>query len=141
MKNSFIDLIRKFQQECHNRNCEDCELYNQCNRNILYYNLYDIQSNIPLISSLDYYTLKNIDNEFLYYYLCRDGEGDLFLYENIPNRVGDIWFTDKENIGKIYRFKEFNDSFKNIQWDTMPIQIIDYINAYEKTYEEKIDDE
>ena len=141
MKNSFIDLIRKFQQECNNRNCEDCELYSQCNRQILYYNLYDIQNNIPLISFLDYYTLKNIDDKFLYYYLCRDGEGDLFLYENIPNRVGDIWFTDKENMGKIYRFKEFNNSFKNIQWNTMPIQIIDYIDAYEKAHEEKIDDE
>lgn len=62
-----------------------------------------------------------------YKYLARDKDGNLYVYENKPEKKGRFhWYYYD---GKIYGFSTFNHHFQFIQWsDEEPWSITDIIN-------------
>lgn len=83
------------------------------------------------ISKIEFTILNEVDDKWKY--MARDDNGDLFLYEDRPEKMAYSWIDDKN--GYYHCFHAFNELFKFVKWeDNEPYLIDDLLNS--KKYEE-----
>lgn len=81
------------------------------------------------ISKIEFTILNEIDDKWKY--IARDSEGDLYLYEDRPDKGVRNWIDHKNNY--YHHFYAFNELFKLIKWEyEEPYEIAKLIADYEK---------
>ena len=55
-------------------------------------------------------------------YLARDKNGDLYLFNDIPQRGKECWWAEKGVDGTYLRIEESH--FPEVTWETEPVQVV-----------------
>ena len=83
----------------------------------------------PLLSEAEYHILKNSSTRWKW--IARDRDGDLFLYENEPNKSNVYWIAERGDID----LTVYNHLFPCVKWkDDEPWEIAKLLERYEEEH-------
>ena len=81
---------------------------------------------VPLLSEAEYHILNNSSTRWKW--IARDRDGDLFLYENEPNKSNVYWMNERGDID----LTVYNHLFSCVKWeDDEPWEIAKLLERYE----------
>lgn len=111
--------------------CKDCffhEAGNHCSNIKVKWLLSECKEPIKL-SKLEYDILKYLSDNTIHMYIVRDGNGNIFLYDEEPQKSESApWWTGRG----MYHMKMFNKLFQFVQWeDSEPTSINNVLNNCE----------
>lgn len=109
--------------------------------NCIFYDMGDHCSNVKIkwllseykepvkVSKLEYDILKYLSDNTIHMYIVRDGNGNIFLYDEEPQKSeSSPWWTGRG----MYHIGMFNKLFQFVQWgDSEPTSIEDVLNNCE----------
>lgn len=116
--------------------CKDCFFYeagNHCSNIKVKWLLSECKEPIKL-SKLEYDILKYLSDNTIHMYIVRDGNGNIFLYDEEPKKSESApWWTGRG----MYHMKIFNKLFQFVQWeDSTPTLIKDVLENCEVVEDE-----
>lgn len=119
-------------RSCDDLKCEDC-IFNEgddcsCNFPRMKWLLSEYKEPIKL-SKVEYEILKYLSDNTKYMYIVRDGNGNIFLYDEEPQKSeSSPWWTGRG----MCHMKMFNKLFQFVQWkDSTPTSIKDVLENCE----------
>lgn len=88
-----------------------------------------------IISLGEYIMLKGLDRPYNEWYLARDADGILNIFEIKPVKINGFWQANEKDLENAYSFKFYSHSFNNIKMaDEEVYTIQNYIDLYEQFY-------
>ena len=136
LKNSIVVFDFSMSKDKHTikkclGTCDDCffhEVGDHCSNIKVKWLLSEYKELIKL-SKLEYDILKYLSDNTIHMYIVRDGNGNIFLYDEEPQKSeSSPWWTGRG----MCHMKMFNKLFQFIKWeDSTPTPIKDVLNNCE----------